>query len=342
MCPGWGLGPSCRPQVRIPGLSPEGLPQLCPLHPCRDVALPGRCPWILSGHPTVLSRALASSAANEAGGCATPRGGSGGAARQVTAGLSPAQPRGPGDTRDPGDTRGPGHVQSSVILSQEQSPMEGGVLPRMPVTGTLGVVAVGEQSHWCAPHCVQRKRGRRGSLMPPGRKDNEDDNRFYPHSWKKRKVIGWRKGSIPATNVPQMLCGAAPADRDELGSVMSLQRVPWGIVTVTTQLAGSEQWRGLLVTNGTRREDGRRSQGCSWGAALCSPFGAGSVPVGARRQRVSQLCGGGQEGGDTLGGEGDSVAKSAKASPKVAPAGSPSRGLLPTAGPGRELGTKSL
>lgn len=71
-----------------------------------------------------------------------------------------------------------------------------------------------------------------------------------------------------------------------------------------------------------------------------SPFGAGSVPVGA--EGVPQLCGGGQEGGDTLGGEGDSVAKAAKPSPKVAPAGSPSRGLLPTAGAGRELGTKSL
>lgn len=52
---------------------------------------------------------------------------------------------------------------------------------------------------------------------------------------------------------------------------------------------------------------------------LCSPLGAGIVPVGARRQRVSQLCGGAQEGGDTLGGEGDSVAKAAKPSPKVAP-----------------------
>lgn len=113
-------------------------------------------------------------------------------------------------------------------------------------------------------------------------------------------------------------------------------------MTVTTQLAGSEQRRGLLVTNGTRREDSKQSQGCSQGAAggTCHPLVQEVslwVPEG-----VPQLCGGGQEGGDTLGGEGDSVAKAAKPSPKVAAAGSPSRGLLPTAGAGRELGTKSL
>lgn len=92
---------------------------------------------MLSAHPSVLS--LVSPAAEGAGGCANPPG-------RLWSSHSRAVPC---PSLGPGDTRGPGHVLPSVTLSQEQSRLEGGVLPGTLVTGTPGVVALREQSHWC-------------------------------------------------------------------------------------------------------------------------------------------------------------------------------------------------
>lgn len=256
LCPGWGLGPSCGSQGRIPGLSSEGLP----LHPRGTwPCLAGACGCSVPIHPSALSCALLSPAADGAGGCANPPGRFW---RSSQAALSRAVPcPAPGDTRGPGDTRVPPWPCAAVSHTQPGAGPDGGGCPETP-----GVVAVGSRATGVpALGSIQRKRGRRGSLMPPGREDHGDDNALGITSVPTagRSEIGWGKGSIPVTSVPQMPCGAAPAGRDELGSVVSLQSVPWGTVTVTTQLAGSEQWRGLLVTNGTRGEDGRRSQGCS-------------------------------------------------------------------------------
>lgn len=117
-------------QVRIPGLSSP----LCPLHAtllCRDVALPGRCLWMPSAHPTVL--ALASPAANGAGSRANPW--------AVDTRVVPCPAPGLGTQWPALGTHMALAMCSHQSHCQEQSTMEGGVLPgdRDPQ-----VVAVGE------------------------------------------------------------------------------------------------------------------------------------------------------------------------------------------------------